>query len=339
VTLFNDILASFDAALVDDPESTWSFVFYSQGGEGRLLLLPEAPTPSRLRRLRAEADAALILGSLWADTAGKGLLFEVDVARGPALAALEASLKSLGRAFQIRQDDVEEEEEEAPHPYPVLRRLLAGLALASEPWPFVYVPAEPGKGAILELSPEDPDPLVVLSFLLDGRSVFSGRCSFDDQNHLLLEVSEGGDPSAQLRADYAPFFAVFDHFTCLVAPTPAAPTDVEDPAPAAEAPRLPSAADVARLRAVLKGRAAQIQKGETGQFVFFATAADGAPLLILSKPGAAVEASMRRAGAVVSAEGAWRCLVPGGIEFSASPTFDFAPVSAELGIKFRFAKA
>lgn len=145
VTLFNDILASFDAALVDDPESTWSFVFYSQGGEGRLLLLPEAPTPSRLRRLRAEADAALILGSLWADTAGKGLLFEVDVARGPALAALEASLKSLGRAFQIRQDDVEEEEEEAPHPYPVLRRLLAGLALASEPWPFVYVPAEPGK--------------------------------------------------------------------------------------------------------------------------------------------------------------------------------------------------
>lgn len=338
--MFNDILASFDAALVDDPESTWSFVFYSQGGEGRLLLLPEAPTPSRLRRLRAEADAALILGSLWADTAGKGLLFEVDVARGPALAALEASLKSLGRSFQIRQDDVEEEEEEAPHPYPVLRRLLAGLALASEPWSFLYVPSEAGKGPILELSPEDPDPLVVLSFLLDGRSVFSGRCSFDDQNRLLVEVSEGGDPSAPLRADYAPFFAVFDHFTVQVAPPLAAPADGEPPAPvAAEAPRLPSAADMARLRAMLKGRAAQIQKGEAGQFVYYAAAADGPPLLILSKPGAAVEASLRRAGAVVSAEGAWRCLVPGGIEFSASPTFDFAPVSAELGIKFRFAKA
>jgi hypothetical protein len=55
------------------------------------------------------------------------------------------------------------------------------------------------------------------------------------------------------------------------------------PAPAAgDAPRLPSAADVARLRAMLKGRSAQIQKGETGQFIYFATAADGPPLLVLS---------------------------------------------------------
>ncbi|HND29828.1 MAG TPA: hypothetical protein PLA94_07500, partial [Myxococcota bacterium] len=109
--------------------------------------------------------------------------------------------------------------------------------------------------------------------------------------------------------------------------------------PAGEAPRLPSAADVARLRAMLKGRAAQIQKGESGQFIYFAAAADGAPLLVLSKAGAAVEGSMRRAGATVAAEGAWRCLVPGGIEFSASSTFDIAPVSTELGFKFRFAKA
>ena len=178
-----------------------------------------------------------------------------------------------------------------------------------------------------------------MSYLLDGRSVFWGRCSFDDHNQLLLEVTEGGDPSAQLRADYAPFFAVFDRFTVRVAPPPAAPPEAPAPTTPAEAPRLPSAADVARLRTMLKGRVAQIQKGESGQFVYFAAAADGAPLLVLSKPGAAVEGSMRRAGATVAAEGAWRCPVPGGIEFSSSSTFDIAPVSAELGIKFRFAKA
>ncbi|HNC97980.1 MAG TPA: hypothetical protein PKW90_17755, partial [Myxococcota bacterium] len=191
-----------------------------------MLLQPDAPAPSRLRSLRSAADGELVLGSLSWDSEGKTLLFELDAARGAALVALEQQLKGLGRSYRLLRDDVEEDEVEAPHPYPVLRRLLAGLATAPEPWSFLYVPAAGGRGPVLELSPEDPDPLVALSFLLDGRTVFSGRSSFDDQNQLFLDVTEGGDPSAALRADYAPFFAVFDHFSVRVAPPPAPPEDV-----------------------------------------------------------------------------------------------------------------
>jgi len=140
--LTDNSLASFDAAVVEDPETTWSFVFYTQSGQPKLWLQPDAPAPSRLRSLRSAADGALVPGSLSQALEGQSLLFEVDAGPGAAVAALERYLEAAGRRFRILRDEVEEEEVEAPHPYPVLRRLLAGLALASEPWSFLYVPAE-----------------------------------------------------------------------------------------------------------------------------------------------------------------------------------------------------
>ncbi len=328
-----DPLAPFLAELVEDKEISWSFSFHLKSGQPDFRPAADSPTLPMLRALRATADGPLVLGSLSWDIPGDCLVVEVDSGPAATRAALESYLSAAGRRYRLLRDD-EEEEEEAPHPYPILQRFLAALQLASEPWSFLYVPSGLGKSPVLELRPEDPDPLVALSYLLDGREVYSGFAAFDGNNQLSLEVHEGGDPTGLLQADYAPFFAAFDSLKVAMKAPPPAPAA----APTPEAPRLPSPADVVRLRGMLKARSAQIQKGETGRFVYFGLAADGQPLLVLSKPGAEVESSMRRAGATVAAEGAWRCLVPGGIEFSESPAFDPAMVAAELGFRFRFAK-
>ncbi len=111
------------------------------------------------------------------------------------------------------------------------------------------------------------------------------------------------------------------------------------PPPAPPPPPLsgPRPEDVLRLRSTLKARCGNLQKGDAGHFAYFEQASDGQPLLVLSKPGAAVEAGMLKAG-VAPLQGSYRCLLPGGVEL-VGPSFDTKPFVAELGIRCRFGAA
>lgn len=96
----------------------------------------------------------------------------------------------------------------------------------------------------------------------------------------------------------------------------------------------PKAGDVARLRTAMRSRCGALQKGDTGTFAYFATCLDGKPLLILSKPGVNIESAMLKAG-TNPVEGAYRCVVPGGVELAGTP-FDTKPFVGELGLRCRF---
>ncbi len=99
-------------------------------------------------------------------------------------------------------------------------------------------------------------------------------------------------------------------------------------------PSGPRPGDIARLRSTIKARVGSLKKGDIGTFAYFSTSADGKPLLVLSKPGVALESAMLKAG-TGPVEGDYRCVVPGGVEMVSSP-FDTKPFVEELGLRCRF---
>lgn len=339
-----DRLAEAQAELSADPDSTWSWYFASRKGLPSLAIYGDAPAFSELRAFSAAADGPVISGELSWDSEAEILVFRTEAAPGKGLTALTQHLEAQRDNVQVVSDA--EPEEPLQDPFPLQRASFDRLQRSPEPWDFLYVAGDPDALPVLELSPYGLDSSSALAFLLDGRPVYTGRASFDLDGRLVLEVERGHskDLLRLLQEDLGFAFAIFETAQVVevdpeaddVPPTPA-PSGGPSAPPAAPR-KLPSAADVVRLRAMVKGRAAALQKGEAGRFVYFAAAIDGAPLMALSKPGATVEAAIRLAGESITAEGDYRCIVPGGVELSNSPAFDFAAISAELGIKFRFAK-
>ncbi len=341
-----DRLAEAQTELQADPDASWTYLFGVQKGSPRLALFEDAPPFSELQAFSAASEGPVISGELSWDADAERLVFRTEVAAGKHLTALSDYLAGLRDDTSVVSDA--EPEVPVADPFPLQRELLNRLQDSPESWDFLYVAGDPDFLPVFDLLPGGADSVAALGYLLDGRPVYTGRASYDLDGHLLLEVEKGHskDLLRLLQEDLGFAFAVFE--TAVVVEVEAEADDVPPVAPAggpvpasgaAPARKMPSAADVVRLRGMLKGRASALQKGESGRFVYFAAAIDGAPLMALSKPGATLEAAIRLAGEVISAEGDYRCIVPGGVELSNTTAFDFAAVSAELGIKFRFAKA
>ena len=344
-----DHLTEAQTELQADPDASWTYLFAIQKGSPRLVLFEDAPPFSELRAFSAASDGPVISGELSWDAEAERLLFRTEAAPGKNLTAFTDYVAGIRDDANVISDAVPTVP--VQDPFPLQRALLNRLQDSPESWDFLYVAGDPDFLPVFDLLPGGADATAALGYLLDGRPVYTGRASYDLDGHLLLEVEKGHskDLLRLLQEDLGFAFAIFE--TAVVVEVEPEADDVPPAAPgggpvpaagaapgAAPARKLPSAADVVRLRGMLKGRAAALQKGEAGRFVYFAAAIDGAPLMALSKPGATLEGANRLAGEAISAEGDYRCIVPGGVELSNTSAFDFAAVSAELGIKFRFAK-
>ncbi len=313
------------AALSADPDESWTW-YYRGDTPGSLKIYSEAPP---LRELAGWLDgglSGLLTGELVWDPAGETLIFYTQAVPGPDVEALEALVGGPG----VRVEAEGEPEALPEHPYPLLKELFNLLQGALEAWEFLYVAADPDQPPILEIAPEGPAAGVALSYQLDGRRVYTGRSSFDLDGSLVLEVEKGHAEGLlkMLQEDYGAYFAILEN---------ARVEEVEAPPEAPAQAAGPDADDMPRLRGMVKGRVAALQKGQAGRFAYFSRALDGKPLLAFSRPGAALEGAIRLAGSLV-AEGDYLCIVPGGVELSAVSAFDVAAVAAELDIRIRFAK-
>ncbi len=142
----------------------------------------------------------------------------------------------------------------------------------------------------------------------------------------VVEQAEAADPDAVPAGDESSTDGVEE---VAKEATESTPTVSEKPS----TPPIPLVA-IQKLRETMKGRVASFKAGEIGAFGYIEEAYDGAPMLVFSKPGVAVEGKMLQAGASVTAEGAWRCVKQGGIELYPGG-FNFGPLESALGVRFR----